>query len=170
MYDGNNLTISNWSYVDAAFNTGTGTPIVSVGLFGYVVGTVKNVRLAGVCTLSGHGKHGGMVVGRLDGGTLYNIDCNLSTGSFLEQGDEPSLIAEQGGVVGIVEDSSNITALTFRGEIDSIRSSVNVSRPVLGGVVGSVLNSTVTLLRNLATFGTLGPQFLTFLRASIFIV
>lgn len=151
-YDGNGFTISNWSYVDPNF--GTGTPSTHVGLFGYVNGgTVKNVTLDGVCTLSGWVSNAGMVIGYARNATVSNIDCNLSSGSYMTQGDSVSVAGWTtfGTTIGAMHSGTHV-AITFRGEMGNMTGSTNVTSKLVGGVVGQTANGSHTLIRNLGTF------------------
>lgn len=154
-YDGNGFTVSNWSYIDPNF--GTGTTRDMVGFFDLINrGTLKNFRLAGVCTLSGFGSRGGMIAGYLlNSSTMYNVELDLSPGSYITQGDQTTVtVCQMGTVVGHIESAScSAIAVTFKGEIDSITHSANLSQPYVGGVVGNITGgATCTLFRNLGTF------------------
>lgn len=151
-YDGNAFTISNWSYVDPNYGTADAY-VTNAGLFGNVNGaTLKNIRVAGVCTLSGFGERAGIFAGNLDNTTAYNIECDLSAGSSIQQGDNTSGIwAYMSGLIG-GNAGGSATALTFRGQLDSIVPSVNVERPVVGGLIAFANQTNLTLLRNLGVF------------------
>ena len=151
-YDGNGFTISNWSYVDPDF--ATDNPVRDVGLFGYInVATVKNVTLDGVCTLSGFKERCGMVVGNANNSNVFNVDCNLSSGSFLTQSTtmaHPGWI-NAGTVLGNLINCT-VDAITFRGVLDHLTLTSNSTTNIVGGVVARVAAGTVDLMRNLGTF------------------
>lgn len=152
-YDGNGFTVSNWSYQDPGYSSNDNEKFV--GFFSTIwSGTVKNFRLAGLCTLRGFDDAAGMVAGRTNsGGSLFNIEVDLSPGSLIDQGREESGVYI-GSVAGYMQGSGTHAAITFRGEIDyqtGSRSSRNVNA---GGITGSIRQSASnnTLFRNLGTF------------------
>lgn len=154
-YDGNGFTVSNWSYVDPNFNTGASAS--NVGLFAKINlgGVVKNVRLAGVCTVSGFEDRTGFVVGELSNGTVSNVEVDLSPGSHMTQGDIPTgSWCYMGGVIGwMASQNSSASVLTLRGQMDNMIPSANVSRPHMGGLVGDMsTDCTGTMFRNLCAF------------------
>ena len=151
-YDGNGFSISNWSYVDPDF--ATDNPVRDVGLFGFINGaTVKNVTLDGVCTMSGFRERCGMVVGNANASDVFNIDCNLSSGSFLTQSTtmaHPGWI-NAGTVLGNLINCT-VTAITFRGVLDHLTLTSNSTTNIVAGVVARVQTCTIDLMRNLGTF------------------
>lgn len=152
-YDGNGFAISNWSYVDPDF--ATDNPVMDVGLFGYISGpsTIKNLTLDGVCTLSGFKQRGGMVVGFANSANVFNIDCNLSSGSYITQSTtmaDPGWI-NAGTVFGYMV-YSTITAITFRGVLDHLTFTSNSTKNIVGGVIGKFTYGTIDLMRNFGTF------------------
>ncbi|CAM9098013.1 unnamed protein product [Ectocarpus sp. 12 AP-2014] len=151
-YDGNNFKISNWSYLDPEFDA-TGHCEQNVGIFGYVLSgsTLKNIKLAGVCTIRGFRICAGMLVGSANTATIYNIDCNFSTGSFIEQGhSEDTFSVYAGGVIGKTI-YGTVTAVQLRGEMDRITCHLEDNAEI-GGIAGQLRYGVTTLLRNLATF------------------
>lgn len=149
-YDGNGYKISNWCY------TGGDT---HVGLFGTIMnGTVKNVRITGVCKMTGFTNIGGMLAGFVSGtSNISNIEVDLLPGSHITQSDLPAGINNYiGTVIGMISSSVAVTCLTFKGYIDSINHSSNAAGANVGGVVGFIYNSigTNTLFRNIGTFTT----------------
>lgn len=152
-YDGNGFTVSNWVYVEESFPSPTTT--VFHGFFSHINnGTVKNFRLAGVCSLSGFNDGGGFICDRVLSGTVSNIEVDLSPGSFIEQSATQTGSMSVAPVFGRLESSGVTTGITFKGQIDSITVSGSASNVYLGGLVGWLRNSsgTNTLFRNLGTF------------------
>lgn len=151
IYDGNNRTISNWSYLDPNFDT-TDHSESFVGMFGSINGaTLKNISFAGVCTIRGFSISAGMVVADASGSTIYNIKCNFSPGSFIEQGHTEDISAVYaGGVIGKTF-YGTVTAIQLRGEMDRI-SCKFPNEAEIGGIAARFRRSTTTLLMNTATF------------------
>lgn len=151
-YDGNGFTISNWVYVDPDF--ATDNPVLYVGLFGAInVATVKNVTLNGVCSITGFKNRCGMVVANVNASDVFNIDCNLSAGSFITQSPTmayPGWI-NAGTVFGNLVNST-VTAVTFRGVLDHLTLTSNSTRDIVAGVAARVQTCTIDLMRNLGTF------------------
>lgn len=150
-YDGNNRTISNWSYLDPEFDTSNNCEF-SVGIFGSITGaTLKNIKLAGVCTIRGFYLNAGMLVANASTATIYNIDCNFSPGSFIEQGLTTYTVGvDVGGVIGKTI-YGTVTAVQLRGEMDRL-SGYLPNKGFIGGVAGELRYGVTTLLRNIATF------------------
>lgn len=150
-YDGNGFTVSNWNYVNPNHPSLSG--IADVGFFGRVDNaTLKNIKLAGVCTLTGFQNAAGMVVGTIGSvSTVFNIEADLSPGSFITQGDAETGITYLGGLVGRLSSTGVTMALTLRGEL-TLTYGANAGTPSVGGVAGYMTNCDVTLIRNLATF------------------
>ena len=153
-YDGNGFSISNWSYVDPDF--ATDNPVRDVGLFGFIQSaTVKNVTLDGVCTMTGFRERCGMVVGNASNSNIFNIDCNLSSGSFLTQSTtmaNPGFI-NAAAVIGNVVNCT-VTSVTFRGVLDHLTLTPNSTQSIVAGVIGRVQTCTINLVRNLGIFST----------------
>lgn len=150
-YDGNNLTISNWSFVDSNFGVSTAA-LPKVGLFGDIVSSViKNIKLAGVCTLQGFGDSGGMIVGYGRSSSIHNVVCDLQPGSLIEQGVGGTNYSNMGCVTGYLS-GVTVTAITLQGTMDRCVFSLSAARGTCGGILAQTSNCTCTLLRNLATF------------------
>ena len=152
-YDGNGYTISNWAFVESSFPSASTDN--AFGLFGIINGgTVKNVRLAGVCTLSGFKDGGGMISSRVIGNcVISNIEVDLSPGSYITQSNSETIDAHMGCVFGRLDHGGTVTGVTFKGVMDSMTPSTNASANV-GGIVGYMrfCVGTNTLFRNLGTF------------------
>ena len=151
-YDGNGFTISNWVYVDPNYPSASSDSgeYDRVGLFGSLQTTavVKNVRMAGVCSISGFRNFAGFLTGgTLQTTVVYNVEIDLSPGSFITQGNNATTVPDIGGVIGFISGPGPFVAITLKGELEIQTTGTNV-----GGIVGSVANSNLTLFRNLATF------------------
>jgi hypothetical protein len=113
VFDGNDHTISNFSY------TCNGT--YNIGLFGYVSGpnsVIKNLKLTWPNIDAGTGDSAGALVGYLAGGTIAN--CHIDGGSI--SGDQ-----KVGGLVGT----------SYEGTITDCNSTATVSgKGSVGGLVG----------------------------------
>ena len=154
-YDGNGFTVSNWVYVEDNFPNPTTTSFR--GFFSWLNnGTVKNFRLAGVCSISGFSHDVGFIADNVTNNSIVsNIEVDLSPGSFITQSStEVTGNVRVGGVFGRLETLGSATGITFKGQLDSITLSGNAGLPYVGGVVGWLRNSsgTNTLFRNLGTF------------------
>ena len=151
-YDGSNFSISNWSYLDPEFDT-TNNCEFYAGIFGSVSNcTLKNIKLVGVCTIRGFHLNAGMLVGDANTANIYNIDCNFSPGSFIEQGhSDYTASVYAGGVIGKTI-YGTVTAVQLRGEMDTITCNVTNDSTRVGGIAGQLRGGVSTLLRNLATF------------------
>ncbi len=148
-YDGGEFKISNWSYVDPEFTT-TGVLQASVGLFGYTFGTIKNIRMTGLCTLEGYATSAGFLIGTSTGSTILNIECDFSTGSYIDN-RAGSVGDELGGIIGLTGSATEIAGITLRGSID-FRTNTHGDERV-GGLVGYLNSPTSSqLFQNLATF------------------
>lgn len=154
IYDGNGYTISNWAYVESNF-PGASTEH-SYGLFGVINGgTVKNVRLAGVCTLSGFKDGGGMISSRvLRNCVISNIEVDLSPGSYITQSNSETTEAHMAPVFARLDHSGTVTGVTFKGVMDSMTPSTSAPTVSMGGIVGYMrfCTGTNTLFRNFGTF------------------
>lgn len=150
-YDGSNFSISNWSYLDPEFNTANNCEHYA-GIFGNVSnGTLKNIKLAGVCTIRGFYISAGMLVANANTANIYNIDCNFSPGSFIEQGlTNYTVGVDVGGIIGRTI-YGTVTAVQLRGEMDRL-SGYLPDEDYIGGVAGELRYGVTTLLRNSATF------------------
>ncbi|CAM9211024.1 unnamed protein product [Pylaiella littoralis] len=150
-YDGNSFTISNWSYTDPNFGTTTATYETYVGLFGETsLASLKNIRMAGVCVLEGYGSNAGMIGGQISDSTISNVECDFAPGSSVSQGTGSGTWLTTGGVVGLSRGGSAY-GITLRGELEMHDNTGFTSRTA-GGVFGQMNQTTVTLVRNLATF------------------
>jgi hypothetical protein len=147
VFDGNNHTISNFSY--------TYTDRSYTGLFGYVSGQIKDLGLINPNVDAGTGNRVGLLVGYLSNGTITN--CYVKGGSVAGGG---SLYDGVGGLVGTnegtitnchaeggsVAGNSNVSGLVGvnSGTITNCYSSGSVSgSSVVGGLVGKN-SSTIT--------------------------
>lgn len=150
-YDGDNCTISNWSYNDPASLTENTDWFV--GLFGYVRfgGGLKNIRMAGICTLDGFRDQADMVAGTLGETQSSNIECDFAPGPYLVGGKSGG---GSGGVIGYIR-VSPIVDVTLRGTIDLVGTDV-VCGDVLqarGGVFGVLASpGTFDRIQKFATF------------------
>ncbi|MGB2808044.1 MAG: GLUG motif-containing protein [Sedimentisphaerales bacterium] len=118
VFDGNGHTISNFSY------NSTGTNYI--GLFGYVEGEIKNLRLINPNVDAGTRDYVGSLVGYIDVGAISN--CYTKGGSVV--GDR-----NVGGLVG----------LNGRGKIINSYSTCTVSgNSNVGGLIGYNFESTIT--------------------------
>lgn len=154
-YNGSGFTISNWVFVDGNYGVSTASTNY-VGLFGTITGTVKNVRMAGVCSISGFATAVGMLAGQVTAGDIYNIEVDLDAGSFIKQEDYITT-AYMGTIVGYMIGSTvTATALTFKGQMDEMTFSPSTPSNVLvGGIVGHIrYDVQCTLFRNLGVFLT----------------
>lgn len=159
-YDGQEFRISNWAYTDPATdNAGT---LHFGGLFGSVIngGSVRNVRMDGVCILDGFNGSGGMFAGNYHTtDPLYNIECDFSPGSYIKGGG-----ANVGGMIGWCQ-GSLVNGLTLKGTLDL--SLIDTDRGVttnpnrIGGVIGTSVDDDYYNIRNLAKFpnGIVGSNF-----------
>jgi len=154
-YNGAGFTISNWVFVDD--NYGESAAITNfVGLFETISGTVKNVRMAGVCSISGFSFAVGMLAGQVSGGDIFNIEVDLDAGSFIKQEDYATTVY-MGTIVGYMAGSTtSATAVTFKGQMDEMTFSPSAIGTVhVGGIVGYARTDVqCTLLRNLGVFLT----------------
>lgn len=151
-YDGNGFTIFNWVYVDPNYpgESSDSGEYNYIGLFCSLQTTavVKNVRMAGVCSISGFRNFAGFLTGgTLQTTVVYNVEIDLSPGSFITQGNNATTVPDIGGVIGFISGPGPFVAITLKGELEIQTTGTNV-----GGIVGSVANSNLTLFRNLATF------------------
>ena len=155
-YDGNGFTIFNWVYVDPNYpgvSSDSGEYSV-IGLFGSITrtGVVKNVRMAGVCSISGFYQLAGFLTGStLQTASVYNVEVDLSPGSFIANSNDSTTGSTIGGVIGNIYGAGPFVALTLKGELE-ILPSTNDNAASVGGVVGSCHSTNGTLFRNLATF------------------
>lgn len=155
-YDGNGYTVSNWSYTDPDYPNASSKD--DTGFFSTIyAGTVKNFRLAGVCTLTGFKTSAGMFAGRVtNSSNIFNIEVDLAEGSHIIQSDSETNSMRVGTVIGYSDSSGTTTALTFRGDIGSFGGGANASEVRIGGIVGHIQNATGsnTLFRNMGRFSS----------------
>ncbi len=142
-FDGSGFEIRNWSY-DNSSNS-----VEHVGLFGKVNEcTLQNIRLTGVWTMGGFGETGGLLCGGMWDSELYNCRGDFDEGTALAGG--PTTGAHSGTMIGTCADST-IHGLTLCGTVD-LAHSPTVRGCVIGRLYGSKAGSTVSYVRNLATF------------------
>lgn len=155
IYDGQEFRISNYSYTDPAATSDTCNN--SNGLFGIIEisGSIRNIRMDGVCIVDGFKDRGGILVGNYNqGGALYNLECNCSPGSFVRGK------GNIGGVFGWLQGSAGSVAygITLKGTIDLISPDTTrgdtEAAPRVGGVIGTTVDAGYSNIRNLATFPT----------------
>lgn len=154
-YNGAGFTISNWVFVDGNYGVSAASTSY-VGLFGTISGTVKNVRMAGVCSISGFSTAVGMLAGQVTGGDICNIEVDLDAGSFIKQEDYVTTVY-MGAIVGyMIGSTTSATALTFKGQMDEMTFSPSaIGNIYVGGVVGYARTDVqCTLIRNLGVFLT----------------
>ncbi|CAN0392073.1 unnamed protein product, partial [Ectocarpus fasciculatus] len=137
VYDGGSHAISNWGFV-------ADTDTNFAALFATLKGTLKHMRLDGVWTLSGTGTgvtYGGFLCGYGSSATVLDIEADFSSGTLLECGTEYT-----GVLFGRFWGDGY--GITLRGSVDVS----NASDKFCGGVCGYGYYSTLTMVRNLATF------------------
>lgn len=153
-YDGNGFTVFNWVYVEPNYPS---TPTVDHAAFfdrTYSNAVVKNFRMAGVCSISGFKTQAAFVSGHfLESSSVYNIEVDLSPGSFIQNTNSSSFNTRIGGVCGYISTTGTVMGLTLKGEL-TITPSTNANQAsTMGGIAGDIVNSSsCTLFRNLATF------------------
>jgi hypothetical protein len=149
-FDGNNLTISNFTY------TSTGTNYI--GLFGFVEGEfaeIKNLNLIDPNVDAGTRDYIGTLVGKLgENGLVFN--CSVENGNVVGDDYVGVLVGHcyKGTItncysVGVVSGSDWVGGLVgrlFRGTVSDCYSSSNVSVTGTygaGGLIGNIINGTV---------------------------
>ena len=153
-YDGNGFTVFNWVYVEPSYPS---TPTVDhVGFFDrtYSNAVVKNFRMAGVCSISGFKTQAAFVSSYfLESSSVYNIEVDLSPGSFIQNTNSSSFNTRIGGVCAYIATTGTVTDVTLKGELTITPSTNANTTSTMGGIAGDIVNSgPCTLLRNLATF------------------
>lgn len=133
-YDGNLYNISNWSY------SSTDTT-ERVGLFGYLTGPAKRIRLSGTWSLSG-ARLAGFLAGQ-SGGDIFDIEADFSEGTSFSQTGAINMTS--GMLIGL-HGGGDVYGVTVRGTISSTQANGH-----MGGVFGD-LRVTATMCRNLAYF------------------
>lgn len=142
-YDGGNFEIRHWSYGN------TDNSVEHTGLFGYAVGSIlQNIRLTGVWMVGGFGDTSGFMCGRLHESELYNCMGDFDVGTTLAGG--PASASCSGSLIGQCADST-VHGLTLSGTID-LAQSPTVRGCVIGRLYGSSAGSTLSYVRNVATF------------------
>lgn len=156
VYDGGELRISNWSYVDPNFSTSDQCQLY-VGLFGDLdLGQVKNIRLDGVWTIDGFNKACGFLLGNsvrsnsTEDIGAWNIQCDFAAGSYIETNGNVDTSSFLGGVVGRLY-GPYLSDITLRGSVD-FRPSTHAARSVGGVVGGVILSQSMSLVSNFANF------------------
>ena len=149
MLDGNGHTI----FIDGLYQQSYTGQYVG-GLFGTLSGTVKNVRVVLVNSLtigssynsgdqgSGTPDQGfGLVAGRINGGTVENVNVIISEGATLRAGVDDSRNLALGGVAGMMTNSGTVCNVTVQldGRLDVSGQYIFVS-----GFVGRSLEVNVT--------------------------
>jgi hypothetical protein len=128
IFDGNNHTISNFTY-----NT---TETTAVGLFGFVYyGRIKNLTLENVNLNAGDAVFVGSLVGLLEDATLQNcFSKNAAVSCFRTDG-----LASWSGVGGLV-------GFNFRGEINNCHSTtiIETNHWNIGGLIGNTNQGSVS--------------------------
>lgn len=155
-YDGNGFTISNWVYADPNYPSvsAASSEFNHIGLFGYIQGSaiLKNIRMAGVCSLSGFRSTAGLLVGwSIQSSNVYNIELDLSPGSFIANSTGSSSSTTIGGMIGALSNTGTNVGLTLKGEL-TLTPSPSASSLRIGGMIGDMVSCSGTLFRNLATF------------------
>jgi len=147
LYDGNYFKISNWSY------SATSSPF-NAGLFEYISGDIKRVRLSGVWTLTTNATVSGFITGRLTG-SITDLEADFSPGTaFLHNG----VVNHSPGIL-IGLHNGTLYGITVKGTITTAESSVGA---LMGVIFGDGRNLSVsTLCRNLAYFpnGLIGGRY-----------
>ena len=144
-YDGGNMKIYNWSFTGVLDNS---------GLFGYCSNaTLRNLVLAGVWNIDTSGtsfsQHSGLLVGYNEGsseterGYIYNISTEFETGTSYVAGQ-----CSAGIIIGDVR-YCTVQAVTLGGVFSTCRTAESI-----GCVISVAYNSTLFMLRNVATFET----------------
>lgn len=120
-YDGNLYKISNWSF------SSTDTT-EDVGLFGFLAGPAKRIRLSGTWSLSG-ARLAGFLAGRT-GGDYFDIEADFSEGtSFSHTG---AINMTSGMMIGL-HGSGDVYGMTVRGTISSTQAKGHI-----GGLFGDL--------------------------------
>lgn len=110
--------------------------------------------MAGICSLSGFRSTAGLVVGWvIHTSSIYNIEVDLSPGSFITNSTGANFSSAVGGVIGALSSTGTNMAITLKGELTLHNSGLATGSRV-GGMIGDMVNSNGTLFRNLATFPT----------------
>ena len=133
--DGNGHTI----FIDGLYQQSYTGQYVG-GLFGTLSGTVKNVRVVLLNSVTVNSAYEnnigvGLIAGRLNGGTVENVNAVISEGAILSTAVQSKTTA-LGTVAGVMEGSGTLTNVTV--QLDGILD-VNGSWSYLAGFVGRSL-------------------------------
>lgn len=132
MLDGNGHTI----FIDGLYQQSYTGQYVG-GLFGTLSGTVKNVRVVLLNSVTVNSAYennigAGLIAGRLNGGTVENVNAVISEGATLSTTVQSKTTA-LGAVAGVMEGSGTLTNVTV--QLDGILD-VNGSWSFIAGFVG----------------------------------
>ena len=135
MLDGNGHTI----FIDGLYQQSYTGQYVG-GLFGTLSGTVKNVRVVLLNSVTVNSEYerdigAGLIAGRLNGGTVENVNAVISEGATLSTTVQSKTTA-LGVVAGVMEGSGTLTNVTV--QLDGILD-VNGSWSFVAGFVGRSL-------------------------------
>lgn len=133
--DGNGHTI----FIDGLYQQSYTGQYVG-GLFGTLSGTVKNVRVVLLNSVTVNSTYSndigvGLIAGRLNGGTVENVNAVISEGATLSTTVQSKTTA-LGAVAGVMEGSGTLTNVTV--QLDGILD-VNGSWSFIAGFVGRSL-------------------------------
>ena len=150
IYTGGSFTIDNWKY--ARPDDGTDP---SIGLFGVVDGgSIRDVKMGGIWSMSGSCSAQGLLVGRLTGTSalVANVETDFENGTSITSGHATSSTC--GLLIGVCDGDCEITGLSLRGSV-----SFKGSASILGGVLGSLSGgSSISWVENALTLTDgLGP-------------
>lgn len=141
-FNGGNYTITGLK-----INNNYGESTAYLGMFGYVSGTVKNLRLRQV-NLQGEGRYGSL--GGIAGGVSGTItNCHVDSGSIVLK---PSSSASIGGIVGTISRGtvSNCHSSSYVSAVHTYGTSANA-----GGIVGRIDEGSVKNSYNMGTVESL---------------
>ena len=112
--DGNGHTI----FIDGLYQQSYTGQYVG-GLFGTLSGTVKNVRVVLVNSVTvgstSEGDQGfGLIAGNIDGGTVENVNVVIPSGVTLRTQEQLSRTVSLGGIAGEMDNGGNVTNVTMQ--------------------------------------------------------
>ncbi len=112
--DGNGHTI----FIDGLYQQSYDGQYVG-GLFGTLSGTVKNVRVVLVNSVTvgstSEGDQGfGLIAGNIDGGTVENVNVVIPSGVTLRTQEQLSRTVSLGGIAGEMDNGGNVTNVTMQ--------------------------------------------------------
>lgn len=112
--DGNGHTI----YINGLYQQSYTGQYVG-GLFGTLSGTVKNVRVVLVNSVTvgstSEGDQGfGLIAGNIDGGTVENVNVVIPSGVTLRTQEQLSRTVSLGGIAGEMDNGGNVTNVTMQ--------------------------------------------------------